>query len=47
MLRSPCLLSDLRVSHDVFVGGLLGTGSPKDNSGAKIPCFQSNFVINL
>ncbi len=46
-LRFPRLPSDSRVSHDVFVGGLLGTGSPKDSFGAKSPYFGLNFVINL
>ena len=39
--RSPHLPSDSRASHDVCVGGILGTGSPKDSVGAKIPCFGS------
>jgi len=47
MLRSPCLLSDSRESHDVCVEGLLGTRSPKDSFRAKSPCFGSNFVIKL
>jgi len=37
-LRSPCLPSDSRASHDVCVGGLLGMGSPKDSFGDKSPC---------
>jgi len=38
--KSSCLPSDLRASHDVCGGGLLGTGSPKGNFGAKIPCLS-------
>jgi len=38
--RSPCLHRDSRVSHDVCVGGLLGARSPKENFGAKSPCFS-------
>ena len=35
MIRSLCQLSDSRVSHHVFVGGLLGTGPVGVNFGVK------------
>ena len=35
MLRSPRLQSDLRVSHDVCVGDLLGGGSPNGSFRAQ------------